>query len=154
MSIQAAKRMASRILKAGESRIWFDPEHLEDIDKAITKDDVRILVRKRYIKAEKIKGVPRTRGKMHADRKRKGRASGFGKRKGTFEARVYRKGVWMARVRSQRKLLRELKDQGMIITGYRETYQKIKGGEIKDKSHLRIFLKERGFIKEKSEKKK
>jgi len=153
MSIKAARRMASYILKAGESRIKFDPDRIDEIEKAITKDDVRILIRKGYVTADPKKGVPRVRGKLHAKRLKKGRAQGPGKRRGTANARRNIKDVWMARVRSQRKLLRSFKDQGALSGGYRETYNKIKGGAIKDKSRLVIFLKEKGYLKENFQKK-
>ena len=154
MSINAVKRMASEIMKSGESRIRLDPTQLEEIGKAITKDDVRNLIRKGYVFAIPKKGVPRIRGKIHQNRNKSGRGRGLGKRRGTANARLNSKTIWMARVRAQRGLLRELKDQGAVTEGYRETYNKIKGGAIKDKSHLLIFLKERGYLKEIKEKKK
>jgi len=148
MTIKSVKRMAARILKAGESRIWIDPLQVDEVEKAITKDDVRNFIRKGYVKAEPKKGISRIRGKINAERKRKGRSSGFGKRKGTSKARLDPKVIWMARIRSQRKLLKSLKQQGAVKEGYRETYQKIKGGAIRDKSHLITFLKERNYLKE------
>ena len=150
MTIKSVKRMASGILKAGESRIWMDSSKLDEIAKAITKDDVRNLIRKGYVKAEPKKGVPRIRGKLKAAKRRKGRSRGLGKRRGTAEARLSSKIVWMARVRSQRKLLRSLRKGGALVEGqgYRETYSKIKAGVIKDKSHLITFLKEHSYLKE------
>ncbi|MEM2974106.1 MAG: 50S ribosomal protein L19e [Candidatus Micrarchaeia archaeon] len=153
MSIKAVKRMASDILKCGESRLVMNSSHLEEIEKAITKDDVRILIRKKYVWALPKKGVPRARGKIHAERKRKGRSSGIGSRRGTSKARLSPKRVWMAKVRAQRRLLKELKLHGALVRGYRDTYNKIKGGSIRDKSHLITFLKERGYLKEGYEKK-
>jgi large subunit ribosomal protein L19e len=140
--------MASDILKAGESRIWIDPMQVDEVQKAITKDDVRNYIRKGLVKAKPKQGVSRIRGKMNAERKRKGRSSGFGKRKGTSKARLDPKIIWMARIRSQRKLLKSLKDEGAVKEGYRHSYQKIKGGAIRDKAHLITFLKERKYLKE------
>jgi len=150
MSIKAVRRMASYLMKCGGTRVVMDSAHLEDIEKSITKDDVRALIRKGYVWASPKKGVPRTRGRMHADRLRAGRGRGAGKRRGTANARLNSKSVWMARVRSQRKLLKSLKQQGAVTEGYREAYNKIKGGAIKDKSHLMIFLKEKGYLNEKA----
>jgi len=148
MSMVSVKRMASDIMKAGESRVWIDPTKTDEVEKAITKDDVRNLIRKGLVKAEPKKGVPRTRGRMNADRRRKGRSRGLGKRKGTLSARLTPKKSWMARIRSQRMLLRSFRDQGALTGGYREAYNKIKAGVIKDKSRLIIFLKERNYLKE------
>ena len=45
------KRLAAHILKVGKSRVWLDPTKFKDIDAAITKVDIRKLIKKGYVKA-------------------------------------------------------------------------------------------------------
>ena len=147
MSIKTVRRMAASILKAGESRVWLDPLRLEDLKKAITKDDVRHLIRKGYVDVHKKKGVPRTRGRIRARKKKEGRARGKARKHGTYSARLDTKTRWIARIRAQRKLLNELRSKDKLESGFREVYLRIKGGSFPDKSHLRSFLLDRGYLK-------
>ena len=36
MSLKSQRRLAAEILKAGENRIWIDPERIVDVEIAIT----------------------------------------------------------------------------------------------------------------------
>ena len=139
--------MAASILKAGESRIWMDPLKLEDISKAITKDDVRILIRKGSIKKTPVKGVPRTRGRIRAQKKKEGRQRGVGKKRGTYSARLDSKDRWMQRLRAQRKLLQKLRASDRLTSGFRTLYLRIKGGSFPDKNHMMNYLKDKGYLK-------
>ena len=97
------KRLAAEILKIGESRVWMNPDHLEDIKNAITRADVRKMINHGYIKAKKPKV------KRHQKKKKK---QGPGSRKGAKGARRPRKEKWMSTIRPLRKMLKELKEQG------------------------------------------
>ena len=141
------RRMAARLLKVGESRVWIDPAQISEISKVVTKDDVRRLIRLGYISAPQAKGVPRVKGRLHAKKARKGRRSGQGRKHGTGKTRKGGKDAWMSRIRAQRSMLKELKMKNRITSGYREVYFKIKGGEFADSSHLMNYLKEHGLIK-------
>lgn len=148
MSIATARRMASYLLKAGESKVRIDPARYAEVAKAVTKDDVRSLIRKGAVSAPQAKGVPRIGARLRAKRKKKGRGRGYGRRRGTANTRNSIKGAWMKRVRSQRSLLRELKDRNVLDKGaYRTAYRKIKGGEFRDKGHMLTYLKERGMMR-------
>lgn len=149
MDLRTARRLAAAILGVGESRIVFAPEKLKEIRDAITRDDIRALIKTHAITAVPAKGVSRARARLRAARRAKGRARGRGKIKGGRQ--VLRKAKWIARIRAQRKLLKKLKKEGKIVAGYRETYLKIKGGVFKDKAHLLTFLKERGYLREGAE---
>ena len=156
MSIASVRRMASDILKAGVSRIKYDPSKLADIEKAITKDDVRALIKQKAVKVEQKKGVSRALGRMHDEERRKGRAHKFARRRGTHSARAGGKRVWLNRIRAQRTLIKSLKTKGMFLSNaaYRETYLKVKGGAFPDKTRVLMFLNEKGFIKAKETKSK
>jgi len=57
------RRMASTLLKCGANRVWMDHDRIDEIAKAVTKDDVRILIRGEAIKSKQIKGISRGRKK-------------------------------------------------------------------------------------------
>ncbi len=80
--------MPAAILKAGESRIKIDPQRTEEEAKAVTKDDVRGLIRQGVITAIRKKGVSRAIGRLHDAKRRKGTRHGFSKRRGTHGARA------------------------------------------------------------------
>jgi len=135
------KRMASEILKVGESRVWINPDHLEDVKNAITRADIRKMVNHDYIKAknEKIK-MPKVKKKTR---------QGHGSRKGSKGARLPKKEKWMNTVRPLRKMLKELKDQNKVdLKTYRKLYSQIKSGTFRSRSHFKVYLKQRGIISE------
>lgn len=146
MSMKTVRRLAAQLLGVGEKRIMFESAESAEIAKAVTKDDVRKLIDARAITVRKVKGVPRTRGRLRAARRRL-RGSGVGKRRGTANARTERKEKWMALARSQRALLRRLRAGGKLLKGYREIYMKIKGGAFPDKARMMVYLGERGYLK-------
>lgn len=123
-----------------------DPSQMTEIAKSVTKDDVRHLIRKGYIAAEKKKGVPRYRGRARSKRKLKGRMHGLGRRRGKAGARSIEKQEWMARIRAQRQILKDLHSRG-LLSNYREIYMKAKGGAFRDKAHLLSYLREKGLLK-------
>ena len=43
------KRLAGSIVKCSPSKIWLDPNELEEIKEAITRIDIKILIKKRII---------------------------------------------------------------------------------------------------------
>lgn len=146
----SVKRMASQITGAGISRIKFDPMRLSEIEKAVTKDDVRALIKQKAIVVEKKKGVSRAIGRLHDEERRKGRAHKTSRRRGTHYARAGGdKREWMNRIRAQRELLKSFKKRGMLISNaaYREVYLKIKGGVFPDKSRVLLYLNEKKYLK-------
>ena len=154
MSISSVKRMASLITGAGISRIKFDNSRIEEIEKAVTKDDVRALIKQKAVIVEKKKGVSRAVGRIHDEERKKGRAHKTARRRGTHSARAGGKKEWVNRIRAQRELIKSFKKRGMFVDNkaYREVYLKIKGGAFPDKSRVLLYLNEKGYIK-KSQKK-
>jgi len=139
MSLQ--KRIAAKILKVGISRVWLDPTRKKEIDEAITKADIRKLIKKGAIKVlpEKIK-------KPKEKRKKK-------VRKGAKYAVFPRKERWMSTVRALRKMLKEMKERSEIDNQtFKRLYRLVKGGMFRSKSHLRIYMEQHGLIKKKGEK--
>ena len=134
------KKLAAKVLKVGVSKVWMDPTKKEEIDKAITKADIRRLIKKGYIKkkAEKKK-------KKIQKKKRK---RGPGSKKGKETARLSRKEMWMNTVRPLRRYIKKIKDEGKIDTKtYRRLRKLIKGGMFRSVAHLKFYIKQKGLLK-------
>ena len=141
MSMRTVRRLAADILKCGESRIWIDPDRLEDAKSALTRDDVKVLILQGVIKAKKARGVSRYRGRLNDERRRKGRR-GPGSIKGKQSDR---KRLWTVHIRAQRRYLRQIKS-ALKPSAYRMLYLKIKGGEFKSRSQLMHYIRENDLL--------
>lgn len=148
MNLKLQKKLASKIAKVGVGRIKLDSKASEELKEAITKEDIRSLINEGVIEIKDKKGVSRVRAKeIHAQRK-KGRRKGQGKRKGSKKTRIDEKRKWINQVRAQRKVLKQLKDEGKLTEGsYGEVYKKIKGNYFRSKRHLILYLKKNNIIK-------
>ena len=148
--LKLQKRLASEVMKCSTKRVRFDPERTSDVKEAITKADIRGLVKLGVIKEKRVTGVSRVRARKIQIQKRKGRQKGSGSRKGKFTARAKPKSVWMNAVRAQRKFLKELKDKDLLIPGsFWNLYRKSKGGFFRSVRHIKLFIKEKGMVKAK-----
>src|SRR5208283_2334235 len=107
--LSSQRRLAAQILKIGQNRVWIDPERMDDVEGAITREEVRKLIHERVIVSLPEKGVSRSRAKIIREKKRKGRRSGVGSVTGAAYAKVTKKEAWMLRIRSLRRKLRALK---------------------------------------------
>ena len=151
MGLKNQRRLAAAVLKCGEHRVWINPEELEEVEKAVTKRDIRNLVKKGIIKAKKKKGVSRGRTRAAHIQRKKGRRQGHGSRKGTSYARRPRKRRWILTIRPIRSYLQDLRREKIITPAqYRRYYVRAKGGEFRSTSHLRTHLVMEGVIGEKS----
>jgi len=149
MNLKNQKRMAAQIMKCGESRVWMDPNRLEDVEDSITRADIRTLIASGTIAAKRKQGVSRGRTRHAASQKKKGRRKGQGSRKGTANARRPDKERWQQTIRPIRRRLKELRDTGKLEPGiYRQYYMKAKGGMFRSVSHLDSHLKVEGHLKE------
>lgn len=143
------RRMAASLLKCGKGRVWMDNDRLEEIAKAVTKNDVRILIKGEAIKSRQKKGISSGRKKYIAKQKAKGRRRGHGSRKGASYARLYKKERWIRTIRPIRLYLATLRKEKKIDnTTYRRYYVRAKGGEFKSKNHLKSHLVTDGILKE------
>ena len=148
MSLKAQKRIAAEILKCGENRIYFDPYLIEDIKMAITREDVRNLIKEGVIKKKYKKGISKYRKIINHERKKRGRARGLGKRKGSKNARNPKKTVWMRRIRPQRRELKKLRDRKLITTAtYRKLYKNAKGGMFNSVPQMNRYIKENELMR-------
>lgn len=136
------RRLAAQIMKVGQNRVWIDPERMDDVEAAITREEVRKLVHEKVIKALPEKGVSRARAKIIQGKKKKGRRKGAGSRTGTGYAKISKKEAWMSKIRSLRKRLRELKATRVITeTTYRKLYSAAGSGRFESVADLERYLK-------------
>lgn len=117
-----------------------DPEEREEIEKAITKGDVRRLIQKGYIQKKRANEQSRGRARKTLEQKKKGRKRGPGKIKGS---KSQGKKKWIKNIRALRKSLKEMRDSEEINKSqYRKLYKMAKGGKFRSKSHLKLHIKE------------
>lgn len=150
MKLKTQRRIAAQVLKVGTGKVWFNPEKLSEIKEAITKSDIRSLIREKTIRIKKIQHQSKVGSRWLKIKKRKGLRSGQGSRKGKRTARLSRKKAWIAKIRSQRAFLRLLKEKNLIDNNtFKGTMAKAKGGFFRNKRHIKIYLQEKGILKEK-----
>lgn len=139
MDLKSQKRIAAQLLKAGQNRVWLDPEQLDRIENAITKNEIRKLVHEGVIRRKAQLGISKGRG-------RKLRKS-VGSRKGS---KITKKRLWIKKIRALRKESRELVEKRMIT---RNTYRKLinmsKGGAFRSKSHLKEYIEAHKLLRRK-----
>lgn len=146
MNLRGKKRLAASLLKVGTSKIWIDPEGLEDVETAITRSDVRRLIEEGIIKRIEPHEQSHGRRRVQIVKKRKGLGSGPASRQGSQTSIVGRKDRWMLRVRGQRRRLRALRERRMISTStYRKLYGMVKGGAFHTQAELDRYIRARGL---------
>lgn len=147
MNLRTQRRVAASILNKGLKKIWLDPARLNDIKEAITRRDLRALIREKAIKAKPELGQSRVRARKIKVQKSKGLRKGKGSRKGSRGARMPRKKEWMQKIRSQRKLIRSLKEKNLIQNkDYRDLIKKAKSGIFRNVRHIKRYIKENNLL--------
>jgi large subunit ribosomal protein L19e len=141
-NLTSQRRLASRLLGIGKNRVWIDPARIEDVEGAITREEVRKLIHEKIIQASPEQGVSRGRAKTMLVKKKKGRRKGQGSYGGSPQASVTKKDAWMLRIRSLRKKLRELKASRIITeTTYTQYYRMAGSGRFNSVADLERYLK-------------
>jgi large subunit ribosomal protein L19e len=147
------RRVAADILKCGVNRVWIDPARTEEVAEAVTRQDIRALIKNRWIRASQKRGISSGRAKYNANQKKKGKRKGTGSRKGTKYARYPKKRRWISTIRPIRRTLREYREKGLIdATTYRRFYLHAKGGMYKNIHHLELQLKQLESVKSQEKK--
>ena len=143
------RRLAAAVLGCGEGRVWIDPLHADAVAEAVTRQDIRGLVKKGYISAQQKAGTSRGRARYQKLQKESGRQKGPGSRKGASGARSPRKQKWIRTIRPIRATLKELRESGKVSPSvYRLYYRKAKGGVFRSKAHLVSHMRTDGALKE------
>ncbi len=141
-NLTSQRRLAAQIMKVGQNRVWIDPQRMDDVEAAITREEIKKLVHEKVIKSSPIKGVSRSRAKAIREKKRRGRRNGPGAQSGTIHAKVSKKEAWMKKIRSLRKRLRELKGSRIITeTNYRQLYMMAGSGRFGSVAEMERYAK-------------
>ncbi len=144
MNLTAQKRIAAEILKCGENRVYFDPYLMDEIKMAITREDIRNLIKEGIIQKKYKKGISKHRKNIRHERKKKGLGRGFGKRKGSKHARMPKKRAYIKRIRPIRRELRKLRDRKLLTPAiYRKLYRNAKGGMFNSVRQLNRHIKDK-----------
>lgn len=127
MNLQKKKELAARTLNVGKSRIIFNLSRIDEIKEAITKQDVRDLVKNGAMSIKEIKG---SRKKV----KRKTR-----RRAGSIKMKVKtKKKDYMTLTRKLRAYLSELRNQKTIsYEDYIKLRKEIRSSNFKSKAHMK-----------------
>jgi large subunit ribosomal protein L19e len=140
--LSSQRRLAAQILKIGRNRVWIDPERMDDVEGAITREEVRKLIHEKIIVSQPEKGVSRSRAKIIREKKLKGRRGGPGSITGAGYAKVTKKDAWMLKIRSLRRKLRELKASRIITEDtYSQYYRMAGSGRFQSIAELERNLK-------------
>lgn len=140
--LSAQRRLAADVLDVGENRVWFDPAAQGEIADAITRDDVRELVQDGLIRAKDAQGNSRGRARERQKKRAYGHRKGHGSRKGSAGGRQDSKAEWETTIRAQRRRLRELRDEELSRSQYRELYRLAGGGEFDSVADLERYIDE------------
>lgn len=125
-------------MDVGVNRVQFNTERLNEIAEAITRDDIRALIKDESITKKPAKGNSRGRLRAILAQKKKGRRRGYGHRTGSKTARTPRKKTWISKIRAIRDELRKMKSAGQINEKqYRKLYRQAKGNMFHSRRHLR-----------------
>ncbi len=149
MNLSTQRRIAAKIMKCGENRVWINPANAKEVSEAITREDVRRLIASGAMVKSPEAAPSKAKIIMRAAQKRKGRRSGHGSRKGSFSSRSgnTKKLRWIRTIRPQRAMISKLKKSGSIGN---ETYKKLyalsKGGVFRSRKHLELYMKEHNMI--------
>ncbi|MFQ5815126.1 MAG: 50S ribosomal protein L19e [Candidatus Hydrothermarchaeaceae archaeon] len=147
MGFNTQRRMAAAILNVGLGKVWFDPEDLESIASAVTREDIRDLINQGAIQVKMEDGQSSYWAKFRRRQRSKGRRKGHGKRSGAKHARSPKKERWISTIRPMRRMLKDLKDAEKIDNAtHRRLYVMAKSGMFKSKSHLEAYIKDNKIL--------
>ena len=132
MSLRGQKRIAASLLKAGVSRVWIDPDEIEKVRSAITRQEIQSLIGEGRIRLLQKKGVSRGRARTVKRKKAGSRKGGLG----------LGKAEWVSRIRAVRRHLRGLRDRRQLSPdNYRTLLGMAKGGTFRGSSHIDEYVK-------------
>jgi large subunit ribosomal protein L19e len=144
MTIKLTKRIASDLLERGVSAVRIKNDSINEAKKAITREDVRVMIKNGGIYTITAKHNISAYSKVLKEKRKMGRRRGPGRRKGTSKAR----GVleYKKKIRGQRRLLKTLKTEKLIDnTRFKTYYALVKGGNFVSKASLLNHIRNDGI---------
>ena len=146
MSLSSQRRLAAETLKVGEGRVWIDPERIDEVEVAITREEIRRLIHEGAIKSLPKEGISRARVRVLHEKKKKGLRRGPGLRTGSAHAKISKKRVWMTKIRALRRELREMKTRRVIAqNAYRQLYEMAGSGVFKSVADMKRYATAQGL---------
>merc|ERR1740138_1414544 len=137
VSLRLQKRLAASVLKCGKRKIWLDPNEVNEISMANSRQNIRKLVKDGFVIKKPQVIHSRARFSHRIEAKRKGRHTGTGKRLGAKCARMPEQLIWMRRQRVLRRMLGKYRDAKKIDKQlYHALYMMCKGDKYKNKRVL------------------
>ena len=148
MNIANQKRLAAKVASVGTGRVILVPERISEIKDAITKADIRTLIKSGAIRIMPKSSPSRIRTKIRFAQKKRGRRRGCGARKGGKNARTPSKQAWVRKIRLIRAMLKHLRNADKITAQvYADSYRKAKGNFFRDKGHMLVYLQQNKLMK-------
>jgi large subunit ribosomal protein L19e len=134
VSLRGQKRLAAEVLGGGLNRVWIDPEEIDRVQSAITREEIKKLIQEGRIRLLPKTGI--SRGRIRA---RSGRRKKAGSRKGGQKPG---KEAWVLKIRAIRRHLRWLRDKRQLQAGnYKILLAMAKGGAFRSGSHVDEYVK-------------
>ncbi|AAY79971.1 50S ribosomal protein L19e [Sulfolobus acidocaldarius] len=143
---QLQRRLAADIAGVGLNNIKFNPERLEEVEEALTREDIKKLIKERAVIVNPKRGISSGRLKERKHKRRsKGEGRKHGSRKGKSGARTGDKEIWINKIRKIRRYIRWLRDNNVIDKHtYRLLYKRAKGNYFKNLSDVKSYLRQMG----------
>jgi large subunit ribosomal protein L19e len=142
LSLKSQRQLAAEIMKIGESRVWIDPERIDYVEAAITREEIKKLIHEGVVKSLPEKGVSRSRARVLMQKRKKRLRRGPGGKSGSARSKISKKQAWMSRIRPIRSKLRELKNSRAITKSiYRKLYDMAESGVFESKTDLERYIK-------------
>lgn len=141
MNLGSQKRISADIMDIGISRVVINPEMIDEVAKAITRDDIRHCISIGAISSKPMKGNSKARFNERIKQKKKGRRRGASHNSGKIGARIPKKRTWIGKIRAIRDELKKMVEEESISKSiYRKFYRQSKGNLFHSRRHIREHL--------------
>lgn len=142
INLHSKKKLISRVTGVGVHRLRLDPDKLDEVADAITRNNARGMITAGFVTIKPIKGTSRGRARFKKVQRSK-RGTKSGSKQGRKGARTARKAAYVAKVRSLRRLLKIAKDRKEITNPeFWSLYKRVGGNTVRNKAHLRLLVQE------------